>query len=102
MNLDADASTALTLQLTYQDYGINYTSSCLTFSVDVSVDGGSTWTPTTVTTSLTCSTRNIDLSAYIGHSTLRVRFTFTAAARCGANAEWHPDEIRIHGLIRNY
>lgn len=102
MNFDVDASQAMTVQLTYQDWGVNYTPSCMFLSVEASVDRGGSWSPVRVSTSLSWTTRNIDLSAWAGYSTLRVRFTYTANPRCGGLGEWHQDEVRLHGLIRQY
>lgn len=98
---DIDASRAVSLLLTYQDWSSTASASTgRRFSIDVSTDRGATWISYDATRADSCGPQSLDLTAFAGQSTVRVRFTFGQS--CSTNTNWDVDEIRLSGSIRQY
>ena len=96
---DVDASDAVTLSLTYRD-SAGDVGAGNRFTVGVSTDDGATWHPTDVTRTDSCGTQTINLNAYAGRPSVRVRFSFSRT--CGDFGEWRVDDVRIQGTIRQF
>ncbi len=95
-----DISRAVTLTLTNQDRSGVAAGDALT--IQVSVDGSGSWT--TVADSrqgATCGVQTVDLSAFVGHSSMLLRFSYSSVMRY-ASTVWYLDEVRVRALVRNY
>ena len=93
-----DISRATTLTLTHQSRTVLGASGA--FSINVSTDGGRTWSNVGSPGVSTCGVRSIDLGAFVGRATLLLRFSYSSGA-CETNF-WRLDEVRVRALVRNY
>lgn len=99
LQTDINASRATTLSLNYRDSAANVGAGNR-FRFAVSTDRGATWNTTDITRTGSCGMQTIDLSAYAGQPTVRVRLSFSRG--CNDFGEWRVDEVRVHGLIRQF
>ncbi|MGH2665673.1 GEVED domain-containing protein [Flavobacterium sp.] len=92
-----NASSYIDLTLTFKHYYSDYGSD--TASIQVSTDGGGTWTNTPVTYNSDLGSASqftdatIDLTAFAGQSNLKFRFRYAAGWADG----WAIDDIRLYG-----
>jgi len=94
-----DISRATTLTLTHLSR--SYVSGGVRLSVSASGDGGHTWSAVATQGANTCGPTTIDLGAFVGRSTLHLRFSYQGTRACDPGF-WRLDEVRVRGLIRNY
>lgn len=93
-----NSATFINLTLTFKHYYSDYNSQD-TGTVDVSTDGGTTWTNTVITYSTDAGSASkftnasIDLSAFAGQANLKFRFRYVA----GWNDGWAIDDVRLYG-----
>ncbi|TGD56896.1 Ig-like domain-containing protein [Flavobacterium humi] len=92
-----NATNYVDLTLTFKHYYSDYGSD--TASVQVSTDGGTTWTNTAVTynadfgSASKFTNASLDLTAFAGQSNLKIRFRYAAGWADG----WAIDDIRLFG-----
>lgn len=94
-----DISRATTLTLTHQSRA--YVEGLGQLNVSVSTDGGRVWSVVASQPVATCGLRAVDLGAYVGQSTLLLRFSYQGSSRCETTF-WRLDEVRVRALVRNY
>jgi len=73
------------------------------YNVQVSIDGGMTWSSISTSTATVWRERNVSLSAYLGRSSVRIRFQlFEVCAGNDGPATWGIDQVSVTATIRNY
>lgn len=98
-----DISRAISLTLSHRSRsGREGTGGTERLEVGVSTDNGASWSVVASQGTATCGDRMIDLSAFVGRSTLLVRFSYYGTARCDTSAYWRLDEVRVRAVLRNY
>ncbi len=93
-----NTSSVSTLSLTFKEYYSDYSALSDFAKVDISTDGGVTWTNvrdgiTTIGASGAFATTTIPLNTYINQSNLKFRFNYTAAWNDG----WAVDDVVLSG-----
>ncbi len=94
-----DISRATTLTLTHQSR--SYVSGGIRLDVSASGDGGRSWSVVATQGSATCGPTSINLSAFVGRSTLLLRFSYQGTRVCDSGF-WRLDEVRVRASVRNY
>lgn len=94
-----DISRATTLRLSHTTRSDSNSTS--RFSVGVSTDGGLTWSRFASQSVAACGVRSVDLSDFVGRSSMLIRFTYYWD-RLTDRHNWRIDEVRVHARVRNY
>jgi hypothetical protein len=94
-----DISRATTLTLTHQSRA--YVSGGIQLDVSASGDGGRTWSVVASQGTNACGAATVDLGAFVGRSTLLLRFSYRGTRACDSGF-WRLDEVRVRATVRNY
>ncbi len=94
-----DISRATALTLTHQSRA--YVSGGVRLDVSASGDGGRTWSVVATQPTNACGPAAVDLGAFVGRSTLLLRFSYRGTRACDAGF-WRLDEVRVRATVRNY
>ncbi len=91
---EMDFSNLMSANLNYFE-NVNYRSAAITQNVEISIDGGTTWTVIrdSIGTEDAWGEINEDLTSFIGNSSVYLRYRYEG----GYDAEWWVDDVYITG-----